>query len=157
MLQAIELAGEKQFVDAGLDHFESGDCIPTDIAEHSVANGLITVAVGADDFPVGWVLLNRCGDEACIGQISVHPVHQKRGIGSMLTHAMIAKATDSGERTIILNTERDIIWNRPWYESLGFTVVDSTDWTGAMADVVGMQTEMGLDWSTRVHMRLTLA
>lgn len=75
----------------------------------------------------------------------------------MLMHAMIAKATNSGERTIILNTERDIIWNRPWYESLGFTMVNPTDWTDAMADVVSAQTEMGLDWSTRVHMRLALA
>ncbi len=55
-----------------------------------------------------------------------------------------------------LNTEHDIIWNRPWYESLGFVVVNPTDWTDAMADVVGAQTKMGLDWSTRVHMRLTL-
>jgi hypothetical protein len=49
-----------------------------------------------------------------------------------------------------------VAWNRPWYERHGFTVVAPSDWTAALQKVTDYQTEDGLDWTTRVHMRLLL-
>ena len=45
---------------------------------------------------------------------------------------------------------------RPWYERHGFAVVAPEDWTPALREVVQYQTEDGLDWTTRVHMRIEL-
>ena len=69
---------------------------------------------------------------------------------------VIASARGMGYESIVLNTQTDVPWNRPWYEKHGFVVVDESDWTDDMHVITREQTESGLDWTTRAHMRLLL-
>ena len=79
------------------------------------------------------------------------------GIGTALLGEVIARAVTAGVRTLVLNTQDDVPWNRPWYEHAGFVVVPEAQWTATMRDDTAAQVAAGLDSSTRVHMRLTLA
>lgn len=164
LLAPIEDSGAAQFVAAGHPEFADGVTIPLDVAERSVDEQRLLVAETADtggegteNTVVGWVQWGRSGDERVVGQISVLPAYQARGIGSALLAQVIERARSDGEATLVLTTQDDVAWNRPWYQRFGFVVVPEDDWTDAMREDTAAQTESGLDWSTRVHMRLTLA
>jgi predicted GNAT family N-acyltransferase len=78
------------------------------------------------------------------------------GYGRSLLQAVIDRCRSVNRRSIVLNTHTDLPWNRPWYERFGFVVVPRDEWDDDMIDTAQEQTEDGLDWTTRVHMRLVL-
>jgi predicted N-acetyltransferase YhbS len=159
LLGPIERSGDAQFVAAGHPEFADGATISLESATLAVAEGRIIVAE-AGSAPagavVGWAYIGRSGDEMCLGQISVRPDHQGAGIGAALLREVICRGAAAGEQTLVLTTQGDVAWNRPWYEHFGFEVVPEAEWTESMRADVVTQTAMGLDWTTRVHMRLTL-
>lgn len=91
--------------------------------------------------------------ELCIGQVSVTRRFARRRIGSILLRTVLAEADEVGEPSIVLNTQADVPWNRPWYEKWGFVVVPRDAWSDALVRIADGQAKAGLDWSTRVHMR----
>jgi hypothetical protein len=50
----------------------------------------------------------------------------------------------------------DVPWNRPWYEHLGFVVLDDTQIGPQLRSVREAETRHGLDPAKRVCMRLNL-
>ena len=70
--------------------------------------------------------------------------------------AAIDRCRQSNRRAVVLNTQSDVPWNRPWYEHFGFVVVPVEEWDADMHETVVEQTASRLDWSTRGHMRLQL-
>jgi GNAT superfamily N-acetyltransferase len=168
-LGPIDLASNRLFVEAGHPEFETDESIPFDAAERAVKDGRLWVAErypmndstygstgGGDAERIGWVFLSGRDGELTIGQISVHPDWAQHGYGSALLDAIIRHAKAVGEPTIVLSTQDDVAWNRPWYEKFRFVVVPPAEWTPAMHAVAAEQTADGLNWATRVHMRLTL-
>ena len=155
-LGPIEAAGDARFAAAGHPELADGSTIPLDVARRSIAEERLIVAE-VDGTVVAWAQFSRDPGEWCLGQISVLPEHQGTGIGTALLGEVIARAVTAGVRTLVLNTQDDVPWNRPWYEHAGFVVVPEAQWTATMRDDTAAQVAAGLDWSTRVHMRLTLA
>jgi 4-diphosphocytidyl-2-C-methyl-D-erythritol kinase len=155
VLTEIERDADLRYADSVHPEMASGETIPRAVLEQAVARRWIIVAA-ADDRVVGWVLLTRSGDEFCIGQISVWRDAGGRGVGNRLMETVIGSARQMGYRSIVLNTQGDVPWNRPWYEKHGFAVVDPADWTDDMHEITREQIAAGLDWNTRVHMRLVL-
>ena len=151
----IELATHKQFEAAGHPEFLSSGVIPDTVAKRAIRAGRILVAE-INGRVVGWAFLTRSDGELCIGQLAVSPQSQRVGVGTALVDAVIADARHSGERSVVLNTQADVEWNQPWYERIGFEVVPPQRWTTDMAAIAREQTEAGLDWDTRVHMRMRL-
>ncbi|MEN8239459.1 MAG: GNAT family N-acetyltransferase [Actinomycetota bacterium] len=152
----IDLATQDQFVDAGHAEFGKMGVIPDGPAERAVEEGRILVAEFDGDV-VGWVFLTRSEGELCIGQIAVSPSMQRRGIGTALIARIIIDARVRREESIVLSTQSDIEWNQPWYEQLGFEIIPPEQWTNDMRTVAREQGEAGLDWNTRVHMRLRIS
>jgi GNAT superfamily N-acetyltransferase len=151
----IDVATEAQFAAAGHPEFVGGSTIPHEAAARAIAEQRMLVAE-VHGVVVAWVFLTRSDDELCIGQIAVDPTRQQHGIGTLLLEHVIQVARHNGDPTILLNTQADIVWNRPWYERFGFVVIPRDRWTAAMHAVVEEHTAEGLDWETRVHMRLVL-
>ena len=153
----IDASTDQQFVDA--DHPElagDGEYIPLDVAQRGIAESRIFVAEVEGEI-VGWVFLRRSRDELCIGQIAVVPTFQQQGVGSTLVRRIIADAKNAGEQTVVLSTQSDLAWNKPWYETFGFRVVPPAEWTPEMRATATEQSAEGIDWAnTRVHMRLNL-
>ncbi|MEZ4262295.1 MAG: GNAT family N-acetyltransferase [Polyangiaceae bacterium] len=154
-IQRVGLEADERYVAVGYPEAADGTTIPTDAATRAIGDDRLFVAV-VEDRVVGWVYIGRVGGELCIGQISVTPSFGRLGIGSALLERVIEMARAAGERSIVLNTQSDVAWCRPWYERHGFVVVPREEWTAPMASVAAAQAKDGLDWSTRVHMRRRL-
>lgn len=152
----IDAATDAQFIEAGHPELAgNGSYIPLEIANRGITESRILVAE-VDSKTVGWVIMTRSSDELCIGQIAVHPEFQQRGVGSALVRLIIDRATTTSERSIVLSTQSDLVWNRPWYETFGFETVPVAEWTAGMK--ANAEEQSPLDWGrTRIHMRLLLS
>jgi predicted N-acetyltransferase YhbS len=154
-IRRIGVEADQRFVDIGLPALADGTTIPEEAARSAIAEGRLLVAEVEGEV-AGWVYLGRIEGELCIGQISVALSQGKKGLGSMLLQAVIDAARAKNEPSIVLSTQREVPWNAPWYARHGFVEIPREAWTPALAAVTESQTKAGLDWSSRVHMRLTL-
>jgi GNAT superfamily N-acetyltransferase len=123
-----------------------------DFAEAQAA-GTLWVARDADE-PVGFALVFVIEPgRAHLDELDVHPDHGRRGLGRRLVTTVCEWATRSGLREVTLTTNRDVAWNRPFYESTGFTVLAEEEWSPGVTAVFREEIEHGLDPDKRVVMR----
>ncbi len=142
-LQEIEIASGEPFREVGMPEIADDDPMSLeDLAEHEV-----WVAVGADDVPVAFIAVGDVDDATHIHQVSVHPAHARQGIGA----ALIEHVTRTG-RAVTLTTFRNVPWNAPYYERLGFLAV--TEMSPGLAEIMREEASRGLDPATRVAMVL---
>jgi ribosomal protein S18 acetylase RimI-like enzyme len=162
LLRVIDLSANVVFAEWGHPEFMADyESIPEDVARAAIAEGRLLVCelmiADATVELIGWVVMfDRPNGETSIGQISIHADHMGRGYGKPLLLAAIDRCRRLNRTAIVLNTQSDVPWNQPWYERFGFAVVPRSEWDQDMRDAENEQTEAGLDWSTRVHMRLAL-
>ena len=114
------------------------------------------VALAEGDTPIGYVLVDHVDGCAHIEQISVLPDRQGAGVGRALIDHVRAWAVASGTRAITLTTFRDVPWNAPLYEHLGFRVLDEREIGPELRAVRDTETAHGLDPARRVCMRLDI-
>lgn len=109
-----------------------------------------------DDPPIAFIVVELIDGAAHIWQLSVHPDHARRGIGSALINAATDWARANDLDAITLTTFRDVPWNGPFYASLGFVVID--DLTPELAAIRDHERVIGDDaFGPRVAMRLALS
>lgn len=152
LLQQICLDADEEFRAVGRADL-AGDPFPLAVLARAIAAERVLVSTSGDGVPAGWVLLSFAAPEPCVAQIAVARDHGRAGHGTRLLEAAIARLAAHQHATVVLNTERDIPWNAPWYARFGFEVVDPAAWTEDMRTITDEQVEHGLDWSRRVHMR----
>jgi GNAT superfamily N-acetyltransferase len=162
-LAPIDLSANPVFAKWGHPEFASDyESLPNDLTHDAITEGRLLVcdiAIANGDYElVGWVVMfDRPNGETSIGQISVHADHMGNGYGGPLLLAAIDRCRRLERAAVVLNTQTDVPWNRPWYERFGFVVVPRSEWDLEMHETEREQTQAGLDWSTRVHMRLELS
>ena len=78
------------------------------------------VAVDEEDRPVAYLTSTLLDGNAHIEQVSVAPSHARRGVGAALIDHLAAVTG----RPLTLTTFRDVPWNAPYYERLGFRVFE---------------------------------
>lgn len=154
-LQEIERASDARFAEAGHPELADGAVMPEDAAARAIEGARIAVAE-VDGVVVGFVVRGMLGAEPCIAQLSVLPTAGRRGLGSALLEHAVAEAREAGHATMVLVTQTDVPWNRPFYERRGFEVVPEAAWTPAMRTAMDAQAAAGLDRATRVQMRRLL-
>ncbi|QQS45152.1 MAG: GNAT family N-acetyltransferase [Acidobacteriota bacterium] len=114
--------------------------------------GLIWVAVDEHDIPVGFVVILILDDQAHLHELSVDPDHGRRGIGTKLTKEVIHWANQTGKKRMTLSTFRDIAWNAPFYEKLGFREMKEEEMGSELKKIRIKESEMGLPIEERVLM-----
>ncbi len=85
-------------------------------------------------------------------KLDVLPEHGRRGIGTALVRAVCDWAVSQG-RSLSLTTFKDLPWNQPFYERLGFRVLSDAELTDPLAACVARETAAGLPRAQRVVMR----
>ena len=153
-IQRIGLDADERFVAAGHPEL-AGETIPDDAAARAIRDGRLWVVLRDGDL-IGWAITGRLGGELVLGQISVLQRAGGAGAGTALLKAVIANARMRHEASMVLNTQRDVPWNAPWYAKHGFEVIDEAALSEALSTLTAQQQEAGVDWSARVHMRLWL-
>lgn len=107
-------AGELQFLPAPTAaHFERG-----------FAGCGTWVAADAAGVAVGYLRAHDIGGIFWIHQVSVHADHAGRGLGRALVFAALDHARWAFHSAAGLSTYRDIAFNAPFYERLGFLRAD---------------------------------
>jgi ribosomal protein S18 acetylase RimI-like enzyme len=117
-----------------------------------VRAGRAWVAV-VDDAVVGFVLVDVVDGCAHVEEIAVVPEHGGRGIGAALIEHVATWATSQRLRAITLTTFRDVAWNRPWYERLGFRVLREHELSPDLRSLRDTEDAHGLPAELRVVMR----
>jgi GNAT superfamily N-acetyltransferase len=116
-LREIEFKADKLFETVGIGPFLN------DEAESHFDQAALLLAV--NDPPVGFVSVELVDGFPHIWQLSVDPDHARKGLGSALVEAACDWAKSEQFGAITLTTYRDVPWNGPFYESLGFVVLDA--------------------------------
>ncbi len=103
------------------DHVSGNRTVPTETLLDMIHNNLLWVAVNKQDTPVGFVGCTTMQELLYIHEISVALPQQKQGIGRRLMETVLDYAMPKNYSAIGLTTQRDLVWNKPFYTTLGFT------------------------------------
>ena len=112
------------------------------------------VAVDEHDRPIAYLVGSTVDGCAHVDQVTVAPSYARRGIGAALIDHL---AATTGAPALTLTTFRDVPWNAPYYERLGFRVLDPADWGPELAALVRRERERIPGGAARVAMRREIA
>lgn len=145
----IEVLADDAFASIGL-HFVLDSPLPdTDSLVEPLRRGRLLVAAGSDDRAVGFVRIDLLDGVPHVEQVAVHPDHAGRGIGAALIRAAEAWALARGADRLTLTTFRDVPWNGPYYERLGWLVLPDDEAGPELAAARRRERQLGLDQAPR--------
>ena len=154
VIQRIELAAGEIFRTIGMPAIADAPLPTIEVLTRYQEAGHAWAAVDDRDQPVAFILIKLVDGAAHVEQVSVDPAHAHRRIGRELIDHVEKWATSRGLRPVLtLTTFRDVQWNGPYYERLGFTMVAPADRGPELASLMADEAAHGLDPEQRVAMR----
>ena len=152
-LVAIEREAGALFATIGMPEIAYDDPGTVPELEPFRADGRAWVAVGDDDRPIAYLISAVVDGCAHVEQVSVAPAHARRRLGAALLDHLASVAAAEGRAALTLTTFRDVPWNAPYYERLGFRVVARADQGPELAALVAEEAERIPGDAVRVAMR----
>ena len=151
-MPAIEARAGKLFDTVeGLAGIAGGPTVPVERLLRYIRKGHSLVA-HVEDRLVGWLVAEPFGRELHIWEFNVDPACQRRGIGAGLLRACLIDAGNCGFKAVTLTTFRDVPWNGPFYERLGFAEVTALDAHPRLAGELAVEAQNGLPTERRCAM-----
>jgi GNAT superfamily N-acetyltransferase len=151
--RSIERDAGRAFAAVGMAEIAADE--PPSLVELEMhrANGLAWVAVDSQDRPIAYLLGSIVDGSAHVDQVSVAPAHTRRGLGAALIEHLAAIARAEGRPALTLTAFRDVPWNAPYYQRLGFLIVEPADQGPELAAVVRREFATIPSAAPRVAMR----
>lgn len=157
-IQGIETAAGELFRKLGMDAVADDPPPTIDQLNAFLSSGTAWVATGNAGEPIAYILMRVCGSWAHIEQVTVHPHHARRGIGGALINYAEEYARELGLDGLSLTTFRNVPWNAPYYERLGFSPLPESEWSAELRAIVDDETSRGLaSWPRTVMTRRATA
>jgi GNAT superfamily N-acetyltransferase len=155
LLAALELRAAQRFRESV--HPYACELPPFDVDELTELQraGTVWVAAAERDEPLGFAIAGRLGSDAYLHELDVEPAQARRGIGRALIRRVAEWARERGDTSLVLTTFRDVPWNGPYYERLGFVVVPEHHYTPEIAELHAREGR-SLRLESRVVMRASL-
>jgi GNAT superfamily N-acetyltransferase len=119
------------------------------------ADSRLWVAV-VDHKPVGFIVAKFLSHSCFIVELDVHPDYARLGMGSALVRACCQSARSRGFDQVLLTTFRQVPWNIPFYQSLGFEVLPAEQWSQEIDAIVAHEARYGFAPEKRAVMQLIL-
>jgi predicted DCC family thiol-disulfide oxidoreductase YuxK/GNAT superfamily N-acetyltransferase len=152
-LQRVEREAGTRFRGLGLiDHLLEHSLSLPELSGHQ-RSGRVWVAADERDRPVGFAVASVVGGSAHLEELDVLPEAGRRGIGTRLVGTVCDWAASQGFSAITLSTFRDVPWNAPFYERLGFRPLAPVDLSPALREVRAREEHLGIALDHRVMMR----
>lgn len=158
LLPAVERAAAEIFRQLPQLAFLADDEPAVSETEHlaCIKAGTCWVAVDNDDQPIGFLSAESQGRDLHILEVSVKPVAQGQGVGRALIAAACHFASEHTYQRITLTTFLHVPWNRPFYEKLGFRLVERSESECRLQSLVHEEEASGLPVGSRCAMQLVL-
>lgn len=156
LLGTIERSASILFWDTPYTWLVEGEPLPMDLVYSQFQAGQIWVAVDRSDLVVGFVITCNLEDGLYLKEIDVDPTHGSRGIGKMLVKTVLDWAQLHSYNAVFLSTFRDIPWNAPFYQKLGFSILNESTLTAGLQEIRQQEILAGLPILDRVIMSMTL-
>ncbi len=149
-IRDIERKAGEQFREIGMASVADAELPSHALLAELIAGGRMWVFdEGAG--PVAFIAASVVDDSVHIVQVSVLPERRGERLGAGLINHLESWATTKGHRDLTLTTFRDVPWNSPYYERLGFSELTPQPGT-QFAKLVDAEAE-DFDPKTRVAMR----
>jgi GNAT superfamily N-acetyltransferase len=132
LLGPLELRAAERFRDSNQAYACDLPAFDAEKLAELQRHGTVWVAAGELDEPVGFAIGGRLGPDAYLHELDVDPTFARRGVGRALIRRVAEWARDYGDLSLVLSTFRDVPWNAPYYERLGFVEVPPAAYTAAM-------------------------
>lgn len=152
-LQGIERAAGAPFRDLGMAAVADDEPPSLDVLEEYRRAGRAWVAADGAERPVAYLVAEPVDGALHIEQISVHPDFAHRRIGRTLLSYAGERAHEEGLSGLTLTTFTAVPWNAPYYERLGFRVLEEAELTPGLRKIRAHEAGLGLDRWPRVCMR----
>jgi len=153
LLGALEQAAASRFAKVGLARIAGGRPAAAKEYLEGIAAGLIWVAGRGDGAIAGLAIAGRRDGQGYLAELSVHPADAGQRLGARLIGEVAGWALGEGFTRLSLTTFRDVPWNRPYYERLGFRVLAESEIGPELGEVRRNEKTRGLDdLSPRVAM-----
>jgi GNAT superfamily N-acetyltransferase len=150
----IERSAARLFATVGMTEIADAEPTSLEFIEAVARSGAVFVAASDDDdTPIGFALVSFLDRAAYIHELSVAEDHGRQGLGRRLIEAAAAFAKENGSHGVTLSTFRDIPWNGPNYERLGFRFLHRDEWTPAMFLLHDREAQIGSPVARRGFMR----
>lgn len=101
---------------------------------------------------VGFALVERLGGAPHLEELDVLPEHGRKGLGAALVRQVCGWAKARGDERVTLTTFRDVPWNAPFYERLGFRRLAPEELSPSLKERVREEASRGLPSELRVVM-----
>jgi GNAT superfamily N-acetyltransferase len=154
-LQQIELEAGRRFADIGMPEIASAPPTGIPILQDAARSGFLWGASISNQLG-GFILCDRFGDHFLIRQLSVLPGYSGMRIGSHLIEQVSKDASRIDCRHLILSTFRQVPWNAPYYQRLGFEIMRHEDFPDFIRRIRSEEARV-LDIADRVIMQRLVA
>ena len=121
-----------------------------------VAHGVALVAEVQAGEIAGFLNGELAPDALHIWQVAVRHDQQGRGIGQRLMEAVQPLALQRGVNSLTLTTFRDVPWNEPYYQRLGFRTLQEGELNQRLKGILAREAQAGLPVEQRCAMRKSL-
>jgi GNAT superfamily N-acetyltransferase len=119
-------------------------------------SGGVWVAVTNDGDIAAFAVCKEVDGAIFIGELDVHPAHARQGLGGAVLGLLGQWARARGYPALLLTTFRDVQWNAPYYQRLGFHILRDEELGPGLRAIRAHETELGLPPESRVCMRRAL-
>lgn len=141
--------------DKDLAWLADDDVQPTSLHQNYIQARNSWVAVH-DEIPIGFINGVEYNKTFHICEISVSEEWQSQGVGRALLSAVEQIMCDRGITMITLTTFKDIPWNAPFYERLGYEILSEDGLSIFLMDILDEEIEAGLEAHRRCAMQKNL-
>ncbi len=155
-MRAIEISAGQLFLSVDMPEVAADEPFSVELLTGHVDAGTAWVAElasGGRSAVVGYVIASVVDGAAHVDQVSVEPTAGRQGIGRRLLAAVASWAAQRAMAWMTLTTFREVPWNAPYYERLGFEVMAPRDVGRQLRALVEAEAAAGLDPALRVCMR----
>jgi ribosomal protein S18 acetylase RimI-like enzyme len=153
LLREIERDAGQAFAEIEMEEIAADEPLSVvELREFAVA-GRAWVATDDVDVPVAYLISAVVDGAAHVEQVSVSGASRGRSIGAALIDHLSTIAARDGRRWVTLTTFRDVRWNAPYYERLGFATIGPGEYGPELAALMEVEASRIPGELPRVAMR----
>ena len=157
-LADIERSAAQRFQGTLMAWAAGDDTVPPAELAQAQAAGLLWVAEAGDGQPAGFALTRPMDGDLYLAEMAVAQRWQGRGQGRALLLAVCAHARDAGRyRSVVLTTDCELPWNKPFYQRQGFAEVPAAELTPGLRARLRLEEAAGFEPERRCAMAYPLA